>query len=639
MKNLKLLSLVLVLSLIGVTVAGCSKKTVAPTTTTQDITVGKGNITVSITSTGSMDYANYQNLSFATDGNVGAVNVKVGDIVKKDQVLATLDETSWNNSLTSLTQAVQTAQRNLTTVQSNLAKAQRAVTTAQLTVSQDALTAQNDQNVVQKDQNTLQKDQDALGNISDVQTAQNAVDAAQSALDAAQSNWQITSAQGDAATADLLFKLINGDPSIKDSFGVYIPNGLKVQLAQAQKNLKSVENGTSTTVTSDVALQVATAQVQISADQLQIQKDQLQILKDGNTAIGDQAAIDDANTAVANAQQDVTNAQTTLTTAQTNLTTAQAASTQITAPFDGAISAVNIQAGVGLSVSSLGAIKAGATAIVIADTSKFVANMMINETDLANINIGTMATVTASAIPNQTLSAVVKTVSPIATVQSGVVNYAVTATIMGVAPQARTTTGTTGQSGATTTPSTSGQSGTAITPTTSGQTGPFGFQSTSGEFGPNGTPPTDLPSGATGQANNLTPDQIAQIQQQIQQRQAARQQSSVFAMSQLRQGMSLTVNLIEQQAQNVIVVPNNAIKTVSGKYYVQLKTSSGTPQQQEVTTGIKDYSNTQILTGLNVGDVIIITKTATTAKTTTTTTTGGAGLFGGGGGGGRAIIP
>jgi HlyD family secretion protein len=472
MKNLKILSLILVLSLIGVTVAGCSKKTVAPTTTTQDITVGKGNITLSITSTGTMDYANYQNLSFATDGNVGAVNVKVGDIVKKDQVLATLDPTAWNNSLTNLTQAVQTAQRNLTTVQSNLAKSQRAVTTAQLTVSQDALTAQNDQNVVQKDQNTLQKDQDALANISTVQTAQNAVDAAQSELDAAQSNWQITSAQGDAATADLLFKLINGDPSIKDSFGVYIPNGLKVQLAQAQKNLKSIENGTSTAVTSDVALQVATAQVQISVDQLQILKDQWQILKDQNTAIGDQAAIDDANTAVANAQQDVTNAQTTLTTAQTNLTTAQAASTQITAPFDGAITAVNIQAGVGLSVSSSGAIKAGATAIVIADTSKFVANMMVNETDLPSISIGTTATVTASAIPNVTLSAVVKTISPIATTQSGVVNYAVTATILGVAPQARTT--TTGTSG-TTTPSTSGQSGTAITPTTSGQTGPLAF--------------------------------------------------------------------------------------------------------------------------------------------------------------------
>jgi len=607
MKNLKILSLIMALSLAGVIVAGCSKKTVTPTTTTQEITVGKGNIIVSITSTGSMDYANYQNLSFATDGNVGAVNVKVGDIVKKDQVLATLDPTAWNNSLTNLTQAVQTAQRNLTTVQSNLAKAQRAVATAQLTVSRDTLTAQ-------KDQNTLQKDQDALANIADVKTAQDAVDTAQANLDAAQAQLLIAGAQGDTAAADFLFKVINGDTSTGTT-------GLKAALAQAQKNLKSIANGTSTTVTNDVALQVATAQLQISTDQMQI-------LLDQNTAIADQAEVDDANTAVTNAQQDVTNAQTTLTTAQTNLTTAQAASTQITAPFDGAITTVNIQAGVGLSVSSSGAIKAGATAIVIADTSKFVANMMINETDLPNISVGTLATVTASAIPNQTLSAVVKTVSPIATVQSGVVNYAVTATILGPVPATRPPTGTTGIPSApsgTTTPAITGRTDTTATTTTT----PAGTTTTASASGRTRT----FPDAGTGQTGTLSPDQIAQFQQA----QAARQQSNASAMSLLRQGMSLTVNLIEQQAQNVIIVPNNAIKTVSGKYYVQLKTSSGTPQQQEVTIGLKDYSNTQIVSGLNVGDVIIITRTSSTA--TTTTTAGGLFGGGGGGGGGGRIIP
>jgi len=614
MKIPKLLSLILVLSLVGVAVAGCSAKTVAPTTTTQEVTVGKGTVTVSITSTGSIDYANYQNLSFAADGNVGAVNVKVGDLVTKGQVLATLDPTSWNDSLTNLTQAVQTAQRTLTTDQSNLAKAQRAVATAQLTVSQDTLTGQNDQNMVEKDQNTLQKDQDNLANIADVQTAQNVIDTINADITATQANLLAAGADGNtAAVAAYQTNL----------------NSLKQQLAQAQTNLKSVENGTSTAVTSDVALQIATAQVQISADQLQIQEDQWKILKDQDTAIGDQAAIDDANTAVTNAQQDVDNAQTALTTAQTNLTTAQTASTQITAPFDGAITAVNIQAGVGLSVTSSGAIKAGATAIVIADTSKFVADMMINETDIPNISLGTAATVTAAALPNLTLSARVNTISPIATVQSGVVNYAVTATILGVVPATRPTPATTntpsGQSGTTTTTATTGQTDTT---TTASQSGTTTTPSTSART-------RTFPTGTTGPTGTLSPDQIAQFQQA----QAARQQSNASAMSQLKQGMSLTVNLIEQQAQNVIIVPNQAIKTVSGKSYVELKTSSGTPQQQAVTTGLKDYSNTQILTGLNVGDVILIIKTASTAKTTTTTTTGGAGLFGGGGGGGRAIIP
>ena len=125
----------------------------------------------------------------------------------------------------------------------------------------------------------------------------------------------------------------------------------------------------------------------------------------------------------------------------------------------------------------------------------------------------------------------------------------------------------------------------------------------------------------------MTPDQIDQFQQA----QATRQQSNASAMSQLKQGMSLTVNLIEQQAQNVIVVPNQAIKTVSGKTYVQVKTSSGTPTQQEVTTGLKDVQNTQIISGLNVGDIILITKTtSSTATTTTTRPAAGVGGIGGG---------
>jgi HlyD family secretion protein len=581
MKIPKVISMILALSLIGVVAAGCSKKTAITTATTQEVTVGTGTITVEATYTGSIDYANYQNLSFAVDGNVGTVNCKVGDLVKQGQVLATLDPTAWAQYIQSLTQTLQAAQRTLTTDQSTLAADQRAVTTTQLNVTQGQL-------AIQADQNNLATDQYKLANISAVQTAQDAVDSDQANIDAAQASLQSAQAEGDNDATSFL--------------SVYIKT-LKAELTQDQLNLKQVLDSTSTTLTTESALQVAGEQLQVTMDQLKITQDQ-------NVLVGDQAAVDNANQAVTNAEQDVATAQAAVTTAQTNLTTDNAASTQITAPFDGAITAVNIEAGVGLSVTSSGAIKAGATAIVIADTSKFVADMMINETDIPNISVGTMATVTAAALPNITLSARVNTISPTATNQSGVVNYPVTATILGVVPQ--TATGTTSPSfgtrrittTSTTTPSTSGQSGTSVTPSTT------------------------LPSGTPGQTGSLTPGQIAQFQQRF-------QQASTSAMSQLRQGMSLTVNLIEQQAQNVIIVPNQAIKTVSGKSYVELKTNSGTTEQQQVTSGLKDVQNTQIVSGLNVGDIILITKTTTSSSLTTTTPArGGAGLFGGGGGGG-----
>jgi ABC-type branched-subunit amino acid transport system ATPase component len=80
---------------------------------------------------------------------------------------------------------------------------------------------------------------------------------------------------------------------------------------------------------------------------------------------------------------------------------------------------------------------------------------------------------------------------------------------------------------------------------------------------------------------------------------------------------------------NVITVPNTALKTISGKTYVQVKTSSGTPEQREVTTGLKDYQNTEIVSGLTEGEVVIITKTSTTKTTTTTQAPGGFGIGGG----------
>jgi hypothetical protein len=354
----------------------------------------------------------------------------------------------------------------------------------------------------------------------------------------------------------------------------------------------------------------------------------LKITQDQNSLVGFQAAVDNANQSVTNSQQDVATAQTAVNTAQTNLDTAKAAVTQIVAPFDGAITTVNVQAGVGLSVSSSGAIKAGATAMVIADTSKFEANMLVNETDIQNISLGTMATVTATGLPGTTLSARVTDISPTATVQSGVVNYAVTATILGVAPASGTGTRTGGGpgtgigpgtgAGITTTTPASGQTGTtttAATPTTTGtrRTG-------TGTF-PTGTPG----AGGTG---SLTPDQIAQFQQA----QAARQAAAASAATQLRQGLSLTVNLIEKQAIDVVVVPNQAIKTTGGKSYVQVKSSTGAPVQTEVTTGLKDYQNTQILTGLSGGETILITRTGLSVGITTTTSRPG-GIPGIGGGG------
>jgi uncharacterized protein YlzI (FlbEa/FlbD family) len=74
----------------------------------------------------------------------------------------------------------------------------------------------------------------------------------------------------------------------------------------------------------------------------------------------------------------------------------------------------------------------------------------------------------------------------------------------------------------------------------------------------------------------------------------------------LQQGLPLTVNLIIQQKEDVLTVPNIAIEVINGKSYVQVKNGSGNIDEREVTIGLKDNQNTEIASGLTEGDVIVL---------------------------------
>ena len=115
----------------------------------------------------------------------------------------------------------------------------------------------------------------------------------------------------------------------------------------------------------------------------------------------------------------------------------------------------------------------------------------------------------------------------------------------------------------------------------------------------------------------------------------------------IKSGMSVSAGIITEVKQDIIVVPTSAIKNQGNVSYVDtvpketaVTDNSGVvlataPTQQQVELGISDDTNTEIISGLNVGDKIV-TKTITgkgTAKTTTTAPS----LFGGGGSNTRAL--
>ncbi len=120
----------------------------------------------------------------------------------------------------------------------------------------------------------------------------------------------------------------------------------------------------------------------------------------------------------------------------------------------------------------------------------------------------------------------------------------------------------------------------------------------------------------------------------------------------VKPGMSVTTNIVTQADQNVIAVPNAAVVTSGGSSYVlepstplsatdlAASASGGiviaSTKEVPVTVGLTNDTMTEITSGVNVGDQIIVqTIKSTTAAKTTTGGTSALQLLGGAGGGAR----
>ncbi len=192
------------------------------------------------------------------------------------------------------------------------------------------------------------------------------------------------------------------------------------------------------TVLSNVKLWAAKSQLDVDQSHLEIAQAQLDVEKSQMAVVDAQTAVDDANSAVEDAQiavdnakyavdkgkQTLDNAKLDLDTANSNLADtqkkladAQAMSPEITAPFDGFVTALNVKAGDN--------VYNGTIAVTVADPTKFEADILVSEIDIAQVKLEGDATVQVSAISGISVPAKVTYISPTATIQSGVVNYSV----------------------------------------------------------------------------------------------------------------------------------------------------------------------------------------------------------------------
>ena len=112
------------------------------TSTGQIATVTRGDMKTTVSGNGTVAAADTDNLSFTSSGKVTAVNVKAGDTVKAGQVLATIDSSELQSSLSS-------AEANLASAQATLADAESAGSSSQqiaadkasVTSAQDSVTS------------------------------------------------------------------------------------------------------------------------------------------------------------------------------------------------------------------------------------------------------------------------------------------------------------------------------------------------------------------------------------------------------------------------------------------------------------------------------------------------------------------
>jgi HlyD family secretion protein len=425
-------------------------------------------------------------------------------------------------------------QDQIKTLQKAVTTAQRALATAERNISAQQL-------AVSQKQLDLQSAQNAVAAIPAVKAVQDRVDMAEAALSAAQAS--ATTNPGASAQITVI----------------------RQQLNQANSDLRAVMAGTSFNLTTDVALQ-------ISKTQLGVQQAQ--------------RALDDANVAVDNAVQARDDAKQNLADAQSSLSDTQALSPDAKAPFDGFVTTVSVIGGQD--------VKKGAIACTVADPKRFEVTVLVGERDITSMAVGGIATVGVNSMTGVTLPAVITSIAPTATIQSGVVNYQVTVEVQSSATGARlssgNTTGTLPQIGS------GGFPQRTFTPGQNGQTS-TGSDNRTARPGAGGGP--GLQGNATAPSQAFT----------------------------LRQGLSVTVNLVTASKSNVLMVPNRAITRSQGKSYVNIQKGT-TTEQVAVTTGIANSQFTEISDGVTEGETVLIPITTATSSTSTNQQRGGA-LFGG----------
>ncbi len=314
-----------------------------------------------IQSTGSIIPANKVALSFGSPGTVLQAKVALGDHVKQGDVLATVDATDLQLKVD---QAQQSYLLQQLTYSSTVQPDAASVAQAQAAYA-SALASYNAARV-------------AYGNLNVNLTSQcSSLTTAQTNLDQAQANY------------DRLANDHQAKNYLAADWGPFRAVVTQLTNAQSAYDLAVANCNITKTGLNDSSLRSAQAQLQSAKSNL----DNL-VSPRVEKQIQAAAQLEQARLSLEQAKQNL-------------------AGTTIIAPFDGVVTAVNVQAGAAGS----------SAAIVLADMSQLHVNVLVDETEIATVKAGQKVELTLDGLTGITLTGQVAFIDPAGTVSQGVVNY------------------------------------------------------------------------------------------------------------------------------------------------------------------------------------------------------------------------
>ena len=575
MKRWKLIGVILTVLLLLLSAAGCgANQKTAEDGAIATAEVVRGDILVDITAAGNLALSQIEDLVFEISGTtqepltVSEVLVEEGDTVVAGQVLLTLDVIAVEAKIKTRQESLKTAELNLRSAEYDLNK----------TISDAADNVRNAEIDLEKKLDTHRKliyPYNYNTFILDIPESSAEIKQAQQTLN--QVIKDLGLAQPSSETVDFAVDSTeHSTEAYKINTETYaeILDNLSVALDSLASAVTTLDPGTGTGIVEANALSVneywalKTAEQNLEQSRISLDK----VIIAAETSV-EKSRISYERTLLAYQQ------------AEDSLTEAQAELDQIeiVAPFDGFLTQLNVEGG--------DEVTKGTVAAQVADPTRFETRVLVSEMDIAQLREGGTALVVVDSLTGVTLPASITQISPRASIQSGVVNYVVTVEI----------------------------SSTEIA---------LPERQTPAEGRPQlepGVIPERLQQAID--SGQMTREQAEAMMQRIAEdggqagggliggggfRQDSGQTASRPQMSladiQLRQGLSVTITLVVEQASDVLLVPNAAISYRSPQALVKVMTESGDTDEREVSVGISNWTDTVVTDGLVEGELVVVSQ-------------------------------